>query len=82
VSYHGQTVAHIDSWCHFFENERMYNGVAVKENVNNESGCAKGGVMNWRDGIVTRAVIYDIAQLKGVDWLDPAVPVRRADLEA
>src|SRR5579862_1276428 len=21
VSYHGQTVAHIDSWCHFFENE-------------------------------------------------------------
>jgi kynurenine formamidase len=82
VSYHGQTVAHIDSWCHFFENGQMYNGVAVKENVTNESGCSKGGIMNWRDGIVTRAVIYDIAQLKGVDWLDPTVPVRRADLEA
>ena len=30
VSYHGQTVAHIDSWCHFFENGLMYNGVPVK----------------------------------------------------
>src|SRR5215216_4960752 len=29
VSYHGQTVAHIDTWCHFFENGQMYNGVAV-----------------------------------------------------
>jgi kynurenine formamidase len=82
VSYHGQTVAHIDSWCHFFENGQMYNGVSVKENLSKESGCSKGGVMNWRNGIVTRAVIYDIPQLKGVDWLDPTVPVRRADLEA
>jgi kynurenine formamidase len=82
VSYHGQTVAHIDTWCHFFENGQMYNGVAVKENVTNESGCIKGSVMNWRGGITTRAVLYDIAQLKGVDALDPNVPVTRADLEA
>ena len=27
--------------------------------------------MNWKDGITTRAVLYDIAQLKGVDWVDP-----------
>src|SRR5262249_5019238 len=45
VSYHGLTVAHIDTWCHFFENGQMYNGVPVKDNVTNESGCAKGGVM-------------------------------------
>src|SRR5437868_10314581 len=30
-----------------------------------ESGCKKGSVMNWKDGIFTRAVLYDIAQLKG-----------------
>jgi len=23
VSYHGQTIAHIDTWCHFFENGQM-----------------------------------------------------------
>ncbi|MBM3820815.1 MAG: cyclase family protein, partial [Acidimicrobiia bacterium] len=82
VSYHGQTVAHIDTWCHFFENGLMYNGVPVKENLSSETGCAKGSVMNWRDGVTTRAVLYDIAQLKGVDWVDPLTPIRRADLEA
>ena len=30
VSYHGQTIAHIDTWCHFFENGQMYNGVPVR----------------------------------------------------
>jgi len=50
--------------------------------VTNESGCKKGGVMNWRGGVTTRAVLYDIAQLKGVDWVDPNTPVTRADLEA
>src|SRR6185436_9458294 len=82
VSFHGQTVAHIDSWCHFFENGLMYNGVPVKGNLSAETGCAKGGVMNWREGVTTRAVLYDIAQLKGVEWVDPSTPIRRADLEA
>ena len=48
VSYHGQTVAHIDSWCHFFENGQMYNGVPVKDNLTPETGCMKGSVMNWK----------------------------------
>src|SRR5258708_40344393 len=82
VSYHRQTVAHIDPWCHFFENGQISNGVPVKDNVTNESGCIKGSVMNWRGGVTTRAVIYDIPQLKGVDWVAPNVPVTRADLEA
>jgi kynurenine formamidase len=82
VSYHGQTVAHIDTWCHFFEDGLMYNGVPVKENLSNETGCVKGSVMNWRDGVTTRAVLYDMTQLKGVEYVDPMTPIRRADLEA
>jgi len=82
VSYHGQTVAHMDTWCHFFENGQMYNGVPVKDNITNEAGCIKGSVMNWKGGITTRAVLYDIAALKGVEWADPNVPITRADLEA
>ena len=42
VSYHGQTVAHIDTWCHFFENGQMYNGVPVKDNVTNETRVRQG----------------------------------------
>src|SRR6267142_1479864 len=82
VSYHGQTVAHMDTWCHFFENGQMYNGIPVKDNITNEAGCKKGSVMNWKDGIFTRAVLYDIPQLKGVDWIEPGTPITRADLEA
>ena len=82
VSYHGQTVAHMDTWCHFFENGMMYNGVPVKDNITPETGCKKGSVMNWKDGIATRAVLYDMVQLKGGDWVDPTTPIRRADLEA
>jgi kynurenine formamidase len=54
----------------------------VAGNLSAETGCAKGSVMNWKDGVVTRAVLYDIAQLKGVDWVEPGTPIRRADLEA
>jgi kynurenine formamidase len=82
VSYHGLTVSHIDSWCHFFENGQMYNGTPVKDLVTPETGCKKGSVMNWKDGIFTRAVMYDIAQLKGVEWVEPGTPITRADLES
>src|SRR6266567_3244326 len=43
VSYHGQTVAHIDTWCHFFVDGQMYNGIPVKDNITPEAGCIKGG---------------------------------------
>ena len=82
VSYHGQTVAHMDTWCHFFENGQMYNGVPVAGNISNERGCIKGGVMAWKDGVTTRAVLYDIAALRGADWAEPTQPVTRAELEA
>lgn len=82
VSYHGLTVAHMDTWCHFFEDDQMYNGISVSENLNEEEGCKQGSIMNWRDGVATRAVIYDIAQLKGVEWIEPGTPITREDLEA
>ena len=75
MSYHGQTVAHIDTWCHFFENGQMYNGIPVKDNVTSESGCSKGSVMDWKGGITTRAVLYDIAQLKASTG---SIPTRRS----
>ena len=82
VSYHGLTVAHMDAFCHFFENGEMYNGIPVEGNLNPEEGCKQGSIMSFRDGIATRAVLYDIAQRKGVDWVEPGTPITRADLEA
>ncbi len=82
VSYHGLTVAHMDTWCHRFFDGEMYNGIPVEGNLSEEEGCAEGSVMNWKDGVTTRAVLYDIPALKGVEWLEPGEVVTRADLEA
>jgi kynurenine formamidase len=82
VSYHGLAVAHMDAFCHFVFDGQMYNGYPSKENISAEAGCKKEDVMAWKDGVVTRAVLYDIPQLKGVQWLEPGTPVTRADLEA
>ena len=43
----------------------MYNGYPVADNITPETGCAKGDVMAWRDGIATRAVLYDIPPAEG-----------------
>jgi kynurenine formamidase len=82
VSYHGLAVAHMDAFCHFFADGRMYNGFPVAENITKDRGCLKGDVMAWKDGVVTRAVLYDIPQLKGVEWVEPGTPITVADLEA
>ncbi len=82
VSYHGLSTGHTDAFCHFFMDDQMYNGYSAKENISPESGCKQGSIMSRRDGIVTRGVLYDIPQLKGVEWIEPGTPVTRADLEA
>lgn len=82
VSYHGLTLSHMDAFCHFFFEGKMYNGYSVAENITPETGCKKDDIMAWKDGVVTRAVLYDMPQLKGVDWVEPGTPITRADLEA
>ena len=82
VSYHGLAVSHMDSFCHFFLNGTLYNGYKVADTITPETGCKKDSIMAWKDGIVTRAVLYDMPQLKGVDSIEPGTPITRADLEA
>lgn len=82
VSYHGLTLSHMDAFCHFFFEGKMYNGYSVADNITPQTGCKKDDIMAWKDGVVTRAVLYDIPQLKGVDWIEPGTPITRADLEA
>jgi len=81
VSYHGLAVSHMDSFCHFFLDGTLYNGYKVADTITPESGCKKDSIMAWKDGIVTRAVLYDMPQLKGVDSIEPGTPITRADLE-
>ena len=81
VSYHGYAHSHIDALCHILYKEQTYNGYA-RADVNTEKGCAKLGIQNLKNGIVTRGVLIDIPRLRNVPYLEPGTPVYVEDLEA
>ena len=80
-AYHGYAHSHMDSLCHMMQDGRMYNGYVRDEEVT-AGGCAKLAIINFKQGIVTRGVLLDIARLKGVDYLEPGTPIYVEDLEA
>jgi len=75
VSYHGFINTHIDALCHVFtgDNGKLYNGFDSK--LVTEDGAAANSIDRWRDGIVTRAVLYDIPKLRGTDYVALDEPV-------
>jgi kynurenine formamidase len=81
VTYHGYAHSHIDALCHFLYKDRTYNGFA-RGDVNTDKGCAKLGIDNLKNGIVTRGVLIDIPRLRGVEYLEPGTAIYAEDVEA
>jgi kynurenine formamidase len=79
---HGAGTTHIDSLAHIFFGGRMWNGYLASEHVTRERGADRGSVLVMKNGIVTRAVLYDIPRLKGVPYLEPGTRIFPEDLEA
>ena len=80
-AYHGYAHSHLDSLCHMMHNGRMYNGFVRDDHVSAD-GCGRLAVINFKQGIVSRGILLDIARLKGVDYLEPGTPIYVEDLEA
>jgi len=81
ISYHGFAHSHIDALCHMSHEGLMYNGFSRGE-ISEDEGCGRLAVTTMKDGIVTRGILMDIAQLHGVDFLEPGTPILVEDLEA
>jgi kynurenine formamidase len=81
ISYHGYAHTHMDSLCHFFYKGKMYNGYS-RDEFTAEHGAARNGILNWKNGILTKGVLMDIPRLKGVDYLEPGTPIFPEDLDA
>ncbi len=84
LSYHGFVNTHIDSLCHFFtgnisEGGRLYNDGDPQ--MVTQEGAKTHSVDNWKDGIVTRGVLYDIPVLRNQDYVDIDRPVEGWDLQ-
>jgi len=80
ITFHGNTVTHLDSPSHIFWDGRMYNGRS-HELVEATTGSAWGAVTAAASGIVTRGVLLDIARVRDVPWLEPGQGVLPDDLE-
>ena len=81
IAYHGYAHSHMDSLCHMMYQGRMYNGFSRDEEVTAD-GCNRLAIINFKQGIVTRGLLMDIARLKGVPYLEPGTPIYIEDLEA
>jgi kynurenine formamidase len=79
---HGPGTTHLDAFAHIFFDGKMWNGYDVDGLVTMEEGATKNSIMTVKDGLVTRAVLYDIPRLKDVAYLEPGTRITVADLEA
>ena len=80
VEYHGLAHTHFDTLAHMSFEGKSYNGFEMA-NVN-EEGAPHLAVTNFKDGIFTKGVLFDIPHLKGVDWLEPRTAIYSEDLDA
>src|SRR5712672_4245522 len=85
-TYHGVIHSHLDSVdCHMMVDGKGYNGRSM-EDINAAGGCPKGNINALKDGIVTRAILFDATLLPGKataqGWLEPGTAIHREDLEA
>lgn len=81
LSLHGSTYTHLDALCHAYYDGKFYNGFTLQE-VLTDKGCAKDGIDNIREAIVTRGILIDMPRLKGVPYLERGTHVGVADIEA
>ena len=85
-TYHGAVESHMDAVdCHVMWEGKGYNNVSMDE-VKAANGCPKGNIDVQRDGVFTRAVLFDATLLPGratpQGWLEPGSAVHREDLES
>jgi len=79
--FHGYTITHVDAPSHYFWEGKLYNGRSCNL-VTAREGATVESIEVLRDGVVSRGVLLDVAQARGVRWMGPGEGVMPADLEA
>jgi kynurenine formamidase len=79
IDFHGESQSHIDALCHVSYRGELYNGTPV--GAVTTSGASALTVDDYRNGIVGRGVLIDLARHRGVPWLEPGEFVTADELE-
>ena len=77
---HGANTTHIDALGHFVRGGRMYGG-APAEAISVNCGAIQGSIEAVRSGIVSRGVLLDIADLRGVPTIEPGDAILPHELQ-
>jgi kynurenine formamidase len=75
IAPHGPNVTHLDAPRHTVLNGCCYNGIRAG------AAGSTGTIEAVRSGIVGRGVLLDVADVRGVPWLEDGEPVYPDDLE-
>jgi Putative cyclase len=79
ISYHGQASTHLDSLCHVWDQNGLWNGRAPSEVIGFD-GASFGAITNWRTGIVTRGVLLDVPRFRGDAFVTQDKPIHGWEL--
>jgi kynurenine formamidase len=77
---HGDCHTHVDALNHVAYKGVLYNGKPAS--LLTSQGSEWGSIAAYARGIIGRGVLLDVARHRGVDWLEPAEAITRAELEA
>jgi kynurenine formamidase len=80
VAPHGIAHTHMDALCHFSYKGQSYNGFPVSDVTS--KGARHLNITIAKDGIYARGVLVDIAEMKGLPYLEPGTSIYPEDLEA
>lgn len=80
MRYHNQSTTHLDSLSHMYVDGTMYNG--FKQSEITAAGAQKLAVTAFKNGLISRGILMDIARLKGVKYLENGTAILPADFEA
>ncbi|MDX2224025.1 MAG: cyclase family protein [Rhodospirillaceae bacterium] len=78
---HGYQGTHIDALCHAWGERGMWNGRDPNAELAPQ-GARWGGLEHWKSGVITRAVLLDVAGHRGVEHVEFDRPVHGDELEA
>lgn len=79
VFYHGLAYTHVDAPSHLSYRGRVYNAPAARSA---DLEPERNRIGSMRDGVVTRGVLVDLPDLRGVPFVGEGTVVTAADLEA
>jgi hypothetical protein len=80
IAYHGQASTHLDSLCHVWNQNGMWNGRNAHDEIGFE-GARWGAITNWSTGIITRGVLLDVPRFRGEPFVTQDRPIHGWELE-